>query len=157
MFQSSIVTRLNFLLTLCIASMVLVTSFVDYQLSKRTILKEVDRETELVIQDTLTDLETHIRGIERSTRLFAGILEQRLYSHGEIVEMLKIVVRGRNDIFGTAVALTPQMAGSRNGFAPYYYHGTDGELVFVDGESDKTFSLIDQGDPSLAGFQEIKV
>jgi sigma-B regulation protein RsbU (phosphoserine phosphatase) len=132
MFRSSLVTRLNFLLTLCIAGMVLVTSFVDYQFSKRAILKEVDRDTEIVIQDTLADLETHIRGIERSTRLFAGILEQRRYTQREIVEMLEIVVRGRNDIFGTTVALTPQMTGSRNGFAPYYFHGAKGELVFVD-------------------------
>ena len=128
-FQSSLAARLNFLLTLCIGGMVLVTSGVDYQLSRRVILDQVAGETETVIGDTLADLETHISGIERSTQLFASILVQRSYSEEELVQMLLVVVRGRSDIFGTTVALAPRSGDSGRGFAPYYHHGADGELL----------------------------
>jgi len=42
--------------------------------------------------------------------------------------------------------------GKRAGYEEIY-----GELVFTDRDSDKTFRLIDQGDDSLAGAQEIRV
>jgi sigma-B regulation protein RsbU (phosphoserine phosphatase) len=130
-FQSSLTSRLNFLLAICIIGMVLVTSGVDYQLSKRVLLDEVASETEAIIADTLSDLETHLAGIERATALFAAILEQRAYPESEIEQMLQLVVRGRSDIFGTTVALDPRMASSRQGFAPYYHHGVHGDLKYV--------------------------
>jgi sigma-B regulation protein RsbU (phosphoserine phosphatase) len=131
-FQSSLAARLNFLLTLCIAGMVIVTSVIDYQLSRQVILRQVADETQAVISDTLADLETHISGIERATELFASILTQRNYSEEEIISLLQVVLRGRNDIFGATVALDPRLATSSEGFAPYFHHGEHGELVYVD-------------------------
>ena len=37
------------------------------------------------------------------------------------------------------------------------YEEIYGELVFIDGNSDKTFKLVDQGDESLVGVQEFRV
>jgi hypothetical protein len=49
-------------------------------------------------------------------------------------------------------AITKIFPSKRAGYEEIY-----GELVFVDKDSDKTFQLIDNGDPSLVGGQEIKV
>jgi hypothetical protein len=49
-------------------------------------------------------------------------------------------------------AITKIFASKRAGYEEIY-----GELVFVDRDSDRTFRLIDNGDTSLVGGQEIKV
>lgn len=53
---------------------------------------------------------------------------------------------------GSDTAISEVFPSKRAGYEEIY-----GELVFVDGESDKTFRLLDQGDDSLNGFQEIRV
>jgi len=53
---------------------------------------------------------------------------------------------------GSDTAISKVFPSKRAGYEEIY-----GELVFVDGDSDKTFRLVDQGDDSLTGFQEIRV
>jgi sigma-B regulation protein RsbU (phosphoserine phosphatase) len=45
--------------------------------------------------------------------------------------MLKDIVENNPDIYGSTIALNPDLAGSPQGFAPYYHH-RDGILTYVD-------------------------
>ena len=53
---------------------------------------------------------------------------------------------------GSDTNISKVFPSKRAGYEEIY-----GELVFVDGDSDKTFRLIDRGDDSLTGAQEIRV
>ena len=53
---------------------------------------------------------------------------------------------------GSDTTISKVFPSKRAGYEEIY-----GELVFVDGDSDKTFRLVDQGDESLIGVQEIRV
>jgi hypothetical protein len=53
---------------------------------------------------------------------------------------------------GSGTAVSGIFPGKRAG-----YEEILGELVFADRDSEKTFKLIDQGDPGLVGMQKIKV
>ena len=53
---------------------------------------------------------------------------------------------------GSGTSISKVFPSKRAGYEEIF-----GELVFVDGDSDKTFRLVDQGDESLTGVQEIRV
>jgi hypothetical protein len=67
------------------------------------------------------------------------------------------------DVFKRHMNITHLQVGSDTSISKVFpskragYEEIYGELVFVDGDSDKTFRLIDKGDGSLTGAQEIKV
>ena len=129
-WRSSLAARLNILLTLCIAGTALVTSFVDYRLSRSTILEQAERETDLVVADTLVDLENQLTAVQRSTRLLAELLAQEELERTELRRLLQTTMRTRDEIFGSTIALPPDE--DAGGFAPYYFHGDHGELLYVD-------------------------
>ena len=53
---------------------------------------------------------------------------------------------------GSGTSISRVFPSKRAGYEEIF-----GDLVFVDGDSDKTFKLVDQGDESLIGVQEIRV
>jgi hypothetical protein len=53
---------------------------------------------------------------------------------------------------GSDTAVSKVFPSKRTGYEEIF-----GELVFVDSDSEKTFKLIDKGDPDLVGMQEIRV
>lgn len=53
---------------------------------------------------------------------------------------------------GSDTSISKVFPSKRDGYEEIY-----GELVFVDGDSDKIFRLVDQGDDSLTGIQDIRV
>lgn len=67
------------------------------------------------------------------------------------------------DVFKRHMNITDLQVGSDTNISKVFpskrvgYEEIYGELVFVDEESDKTFSLIDRGDDILTGAQEIRV
>ena len=67
------------------------------------------------------------------------------------------------DVFKRHMNITHLQVGSDTNISKVFpskragYEEIFGELVFVDRDSDKTFRLVDQGDESLAGMQEIRV
>ncbi len=67
------------------------------------------------------------------------------------------------DVFKRHMNITHLQVGSDTAISKVFpskrigYEEIFGKLVFVDRDSDKTFRLVDQGDPSLAGGQEIRV
>ena len=67
------------------------------------------------------------------------------------------------DVFKRQMDITHLEVGSDTAISSVFpskragYEEIFGELVFVDRDSDKTFKLIDQGDPDLVGMQQIKV
>ncbi len=67
------------------------------------------------------------------------------------------------DVFKRHMNITDLQVGSDTSVSKVFpskragYEEIYGELVFVDEDSDKTFTLIDQGDESLSGVQEIRV
>ncbi|MCX2979871.1 HAMP domain-containing protein [Halieaceae bacterium IMCC14734] len=127
----SLATRLSYLLAACIAGMALLTTLVDYQLSRRVILEQVAADTSRIINDTRYDLDAQLRGVEQATRLFAQLLARQQYAPDEIKQQLRIMVESRTDIFGGAVAVAPAYTADYAGFAPYYYRPPSGPLTYL--------------------------
>ena len=67
------------------------------------------------------------------------------------------------DVFKRHMHITDLQVGSGTSISKVFpskragYEEIFGELVFVDGDSDKSFKLVDQGDERLIGVQEIRV
>lgn len=67
------------------------------------------------------------------------------------------------DVFKRHMNITHLQVGSNTSISSVFpskrdgYEEISGELVFVDRDSDKTFRLVDNGDDSLTGAQEIRV
>ena len=129
---TSLTARLVLLLTTCIALTLLVTTTVDYQLSKRRLLREVEAKAENTVAEAVRDLEVRLTSLEESTELLAEVILQRPFSEAQLRELLRKAVDGREDLFGAALALDPRWSSNvETGFAPYYYY-RDGEVVFSD-------------------------
>ena len=135
--KDSITTRLIVLLTLCAAAVMGVGMLIDYQLSRSEILERVKLESRETISRVIIDLENLLDGVEGSTLFLGKILEQRDYSHEGLQQMLKDIVENNEDIFGSSIALNPDLVDNPLGFAPYYFH-REGILTYADlaGEND---------------------
>lgn len=128
----SLTTRLVILLTACISVTLLVTTTVDYQISKRRILNEVSARTESTVAAAVNDLEVRLVSIEASTELLAEVIALGDYSQEQLRELLREAVDERNDLFGAALALKPRWSERPSvGFAPYYYY-RDEEIAYSD-------------------------
>jgi hypothetical protein len=68
------------------------------------------------------------------------------------IDVLKRHMNINHLLVGSDTIISKVFSGKRAGYEEIY-----GELVFVDKDSDKTFRLIDKGDDSLTGAQEIRV
>ena len=119
---NSLTTRLIVLLTLCAATIIGIGILVDYRLSKDEILERVKLESRETISSVIIDLENLLDGVEGSTLFLGKILEQRDYSMAGLEQMLKDIVENNEDIFGSTIALNPELVDNPLGFAPYYFH-----------------------------------
>jgi sigma-B regulation protein RsbU (phosphoserine phosphatase) len=129
---TSLTARLVLLLTTCIALTLLVTTTVDYQISKRRLLREMEAQAEKTVAEAVRDLEVRLTSLEESTELLAEVILQRPFSETQLQELLREAVDEREDLFGAALALNPRWSSNVEiGFAPYYYY-QDGEMVFSD-------------------------
>jgi hypothetical protein len=68
------------------------------------------------------------------------------------IDVFKRHMNIKNLRVGSGTAISKVFPSKRDGYEEIF-----GEIVFVDADSDKTFKLVDQGDQSLIGMQEIKV
>jgi sigma-B regulation protein RsbU (phosphoserine phosphatase) len=103
----------------------------DYRLSREQILQRLETDAQETIRAALIDMESWLDGVESSTLFLARILEQRDYSHEGLAQMLKDIVENNDDIYGSTIALNPEIADSPRGFAPYYFH-REGILSYAD-------------------------
>ena len=135
--KDSITTRLIVLLTLCAAAVMGVGMLIDYQLSKNEILERVKLESRETITSVIIDLENLLDGVEGSTLFLGKILEQRDYTQEGLTQMLKDIVENNEDIFGSSIALNPDLVDDPLGFAPYYFN-REGILTYANlaGEQD---------------------
>jgi sigma-B regulation protein RsbU (phosphoserine phosphatase) len=129
--KNSIATRLIALLSLCSVIILGVGIFLDYRLSRQAILQQLQADSRETIRSAIIDMENWLDGVEGATLFLARILEQRDYSPAGLEQMLKDIVENSPDIYGSTIALNPELAASPLGFAPYYYR-KDGILTHVD-------------------------
>ncbi len=129
--RNSIATRLIVVLTLCSALIMGASILFDYQFSRQEILERVRLESQDTIRSAIVDLENLLNAVEGSTLFLGKILEQREYTREGLVQMLKDILENNDEIYGSSIALNPELLDEPLGFAPYYYY-QDGILTFAD-------------------------
>jgi sigma-B regulation protein RsbU (phosphoserine phosphatase) len=129
--KNSIATRLITLLSLCSVLILSVGTLLDYRLSRQQILQRLQADSQETIRAAIIDMENWLDGVEGATLFLARILEQRNYSPEGLEQMLKDIVENNPDIYGSTIALNPDLAETAQGFAPYYYHNK-GVLTYAD-------------------------
>jgi sigma-B regulation protein RsbU (phosphoserine phosphatase) len=128
---TSITSKLIALLTFCSAAILTVGMAIDYHFSREEIITRLQLESSKVISGVVNDLEVWLSGVEASTLFFGRVLEQRVYSHQGLEQLLRDIVEQNTNIFGAAVALNPKLVGNPKGYAPYYYHNKDKALTYI--------------------------
>jgi sigma-B regulation protein RsbU (phosphoserine phosphatase) len=129
---TSLTARLVLLLTACISLTLLVTTTVDYQVSKHRLLQEVEAQAEDTVAEAVRDLEVRLTSLEESTEFLAEVVQQREFSEAQLLELLREAVDEREDLFGAALALDPRWSSDpQTGFAPYFYY-RDGLVKYTD-------------------------
>lgn len=129
--SKSITTRLIALLTLSTVSIVGLAMWLDYRLSRDELLQQLHAQSEQTVTTAIVDMENWLEGVESSTLLLGRILQQRDYSTPGLKQMLKDIVENNDDIFGSAIALNPDLFDIPLGFAHYYFR-RDGILREAD-------------------------
>lgn len=125
-------TRLVLLLSACITSTLLVTTTVEYQISKQQLLDDVALQTEATVAAAVRDMEVRLASLEESTELLAEVVALGIFDQTGLRELLQQAVDEREDLFGAALALDPRWSEDPLvGFASYFYY-RDGELRYQD-------------------------
>ncbi|MEP4148884.1 MAG: SpoIIE family protein phosphatase [Halioglobus sp.] len=119
--RNSISTRLIVLLTLVLAVIMGGGMLLDYRISRQEMLTRLGEEAVVEVGVAISDMENWLNGIEATTRLLGRILEQREYSEEGLQAMLRDVVANNDEIFGAAIAVSPDFSDDTEGFSPYYY------------------------------------
>ncbi|MEH6580541.1 MAG: SpoIIE family protein phosphatase [Halioglobus sp.] len=127
----SITSKLILLLTLCLAVILSIGMAIDYRLSRDEILSRLQLESIDTVNAVVTDLENWLDSVEGATQFLGRVLEQREYTPAGLKQMLKDLVENNDDIYGAAIALSPDVTDHPMGFAPYYYRKNN-SLEFVD-------------------------
>lgn len=139
MTDTSLTTRMVLLLTTCIALTLLATTTVDYQVSKRRLLREVEAQAENTVAEAVRDMEVRLASLEESTELLAEVVMQQSFTEEQLLALLREAVDEREDLFGAALALDRRWASdSQAGFAPYFYY-RDGLIEFSDLAGDNDY------------------
>jgi sigma-B regulation protein RsbU (phosphoserine phosphatase) len=129
---TSLTTRMVLLLTTCIALTLLITTTVDYQVSKRRLLREVEAQAENTVAEAVQDMEVRLASLEESTKLLAEVVMQQSFTEAQLLALLREAVDEREDLFGAALALDRRWASDKQaGFAPYFYY-RDGAIEYSD-------------------------
>ena len=93
----------------------------DYRISRQEILTRLGEEAAVEVGVAIGDMENWLNGIEATTRLLGRILEQREYSQEGLQQMLRDIVANNDEIFGAAIAVSPEFTDDTGGFSPYYF------------------------------------
>lgn len=105
--------------------------FVDFRLSRATLLEGLQRESDETIRSVIVDMEQWLESVKSSTLLLGRVIQQREYSEPGLQQILRDSVEVNPDIFGATIALAPGQASSTLGFAPYYFR-REGALQYTD-------------------------
>ncbi len=130
MASASLSTRLFLVLTACITAALSLSTFVDYQWARTDILAQVEQHTETTIIDTINDMDTRIIGVESASALFASFLTERPAQLNNLPGLLQQMLVHRRQLFGASIAVDPAWTNQSEGFAPYYFRRSGGELVY---------------------------
>ncbi|MGH8491659.1 MAG: SpoIIE family protein phosphatase [Moraxellaceae bacterium] len=96
--------------------------FSDYRLSRAHIIRNSELEAAEVIRSSVSDLRNLFQGVQSSTDLFARVLGDKNLAPMEMRALLQRAVAKNPDIYGSTIAVRPELSGYAKGFAPYYYH-----------------------------------
>ena len=118
----SINAKLIATLTLCCAAILLVGMMIDYSVSRKEIMARLKSESLETINGAVTDLENSLDAVEGVTLFFGRILAQGDYTLSSLEQMLQDIVEQNEDIYGTTIALNPELVDAPRGFAPYYFY-----------------------------------
>ncbi|MEM1152710.1 MAG: cache domain-containing protein, partial [Pseudomonadota bacterium] len=123
---SSIATRLIAILTLCAVLIIGIGMFIDFRLSRATLLEGLQRESDETIRSVIVDMEQWLESVKSSTLLLGRVIQQREYSEPGLQQILRDSVEVNPDIFGATIALAAGQSSSTLGFAPYYFRSGNG-------------------------------
>lgn len=98
-----------------------VAVYLDYQLSRTHIVEKSELQATQIVSSAVSDLTAELAGVQRSTDLFAQVLDATRPPRDAATRLLEHLVATRDDIYGATIALEPK-PDQPNGFAPYYFH-----------------------------------
>lgn len=108
-------------------TMIFVVAFTyNYEISKREVLKKIERNAQYLTHATVNRIETVLRAVEKVPASLAITVESSPYTREELSEVISRAVSANPEIFGIGFAFEPY-AFMKNDyfFAPYCYKDKD--------------------------------
>ncbi|MFH1790477.1 MAG: cache domain-containing protein, partial [Candidatus Omnitrophota bacterium] len=122
MKNRGIAFRLSFsILASCTVIFLLIFGY-NYLFSRKSLVKKIDENAENVAMATVNKIETVIRSVENVPKTIAALLEETSCDSAQVVDLLRLVVQGNPEIYGSTIAFEPYAFDPQaKYFAPYFY------------------------------------
>lgn len=102
---------------------ILITAY-NYQVAREYIISETRLKAVNEVSLSLNELLAELTAVQKSTELLAKVVEDFNGDEKQLRQLLKNAISTNASLFGGAIAINPDIAMHRQGFAPYYYHQT---------------------------------
>ena len=126
-----IALRLSFWILTGITVILSVILTYNYFVSRRIILRNVEKDAENLTLSTVYRIDSVLRSVEKVPKNLAVFMEQFAYQGTDILAVIRTVVENNPEIHGVTIAFEPH-AYSTNArtFAPYYFK-QNGKMEFT--------------------------
>lgn len=105
-----------------IAIVLAVIFIVNYQYSKRMLMKNIDESAHNLNQSIVNRVEVVLASVEKLPRAVALLVEHGQYTPERLMSVLRLLVANNPEIYGMTIAFEPYaFVKTQRFFAPYYY------------------------------------
>ena len=114
----------------------------NYTHSRDVVMEGVEENARNLTLSTVNKIETVLHGVEKIPHCITTYLENLDYNQDQLLQFLKNIIAGNDDIYGSTVAFEPYAFDSElRHFAPYYYKsGDEVDFMYLGSESYNYFS-----------------
>ena len=120
--NKSLAYKLSFFMLSAVLFSVLLILFVNYQVSKKLILKDAEENAFHLTQSTVHNIENILLSAQKIPEYLAYIFEQSPIAEEKHNHFLKIAVETNDEVFGSSIAFEPHTYVEDLVFyAPYYF------------------------------------
>jgi sigma-B regulation protein RsbU (phosphoserine phosphatase) len=128
-----IALRLSFWILAGITVIFSVIFTYNYFVSRRIILRNVEKNAENLALSTVHRIDSVLRAVEKVPKNLAIFMEDFSYQGGDIMAVIRAVVEKNPEIYGATIAFEPYAySANTRSFAPYYFkHHGNTEFTYI--------------------------
>lgn len=115
--------------------------YLSYSSSKKILVREIEHSARNMLDKYRFDTENRLIDVQQAAQAEGNAIENNDdISEKDVMNLIRGTMSFFHGVYGSTISFVPGTFGNKKElFGPYYYRGSDGQLVYVDLAADSYY------------------